>query len=193
MNSTRAVLLGICCLGSAAVAAAQNLPISFSLLPSTGTLYGNAGDTVGWGYSITNPDPNLTWMASDLNSGPIVDATSSVLFDFPIIGPGQTVTEAFDPVNFIGLFQLTWNMDAPLGALNQGLFIVSGDWYSGDPTVNGVFVATAANASASYSALLGSPAPEPAPAVSLALGLAILFFAARSVRMPPFVRRPGQK
>jgi hypothetical protein len=137
--------------------------IEFDLIPTDGTVQGTPGSTVGWGYSITNNDPSLTWVASDFSTGPIADATPSVLFDFPVVLPGQTVQEDFDPVNEIGLLQLIWDETAPEGTLIQGLFVLSGDWYTADPSFGGVFVETGVPVSVAYEASVADPvgAPEP--------------------------------
>ena len=66
---------------------------TFSLLPSNMQIAGDAGTTIGWGYSITN---NSTyWLL------PFTLATDSTFqhatvttnpFDYPALAPGTTVT-----------------------------------------------------------------------------------------------------
>jgi hypothetical protein len=165
-----------CCLLLLAFSLASGLAsgtsiIEFSLIPSYGIVQAPAGSTVGWGYSITNNDPLLTWVASDFSTSPIVDATPSTLFDFPIIGPGQTVQEAFDPINGIGLFQLNWDETAPAGTVNQGLFTVAGDWYTSDPTTGGSFVDSGDPVSAGYEAYVEDPVAVPEPNTGAAIVL----------------------
>jgi hypothetical protein len=44
------------------------------------------------------------------------------LFGFlpPGAGASVSVTEEFDPVNSIGLFELQWDLSAPIGTVNSG-------------------------------------------------------------------------
>ena len=71
------------------------------------------------------------------------NGTPTLLFDFPILAPGGTVTEAFDSVNSIGLFELQWDVSAPVGFVNIGNFTLSGEWWDGDPLNGGNFIAAA--------------------------------------------------
>jgi hypothetical protein len=43
----------------------------------------------------------------------------TLLFDFPDLGPGATVTEPFDPVNGIGIYELQWDPSAPVGFVTR--------------------------------------------------------------------------
>jgi hypothetical protein len=59
--------------------------------------------------------------------GFVLDGTPTLLFDFPVLGRGDAVTEAFDPVYSIGLFELLWDASAPVGFVNTGEFTLSGE------------------------------------------------------------------
>ena len=48
-------------------------------------------------------------MSTNLNSDSFSNGTPTLLFDFPILAPGGVVTQAFDSVNSVGLFQLQWD------------------------------------------------------------------------------------
>jgi hypothetical protein len=113
--------------------------ILFSVLPSDGNISGPAGSLVGWGYSLTNTDLSNWYMSTDLNADSFSNGTPTLLFDFPILAPGDTVTESFDSVNSIGLFELLWDSSAPDGFVNSGDFILSGQWWDGDPFGGGNF------------------------------------------------------
>lgn len=136
--------------------------VSFSLLPSDGNVSGPAGSVVGWGYSLTNESASDWFMATDLNADAFSNGIPTVLFDFPILAPGQTVTEAFNSINSIGLYELAWNVSAPAGYVNSGNFVLSGQWWNGDPLSSGNFIAAAPDISLSYSATVSvSSVPEP--------------------------------
>jgi len=138
--------------------------IVFALLPADGNVSGAPGSLVGWGYSLTNTDPSNWFMSTDLNSDSFSNGTPMLLFDFPILAPGDSVTEAFDPVNSIGLFELRWDPSVPAGFVNSGDFTLSGEWSDGDPLDGGNYIADAPDIALPYSAtvLRGGPSvPEP--------------------------------
>jgi hypothetical protein len=157
--------------------------ITFTTLPSDGNVSGPAGSLVGWGYSLTN-DSSADWfLATNLNSDSFSNGTPTLLFDFPEVAPGATVTEAFDAVNGIGLYELQWDPAAPTGFVNSGDFVLSGQWWDGDPFNGGNYIADATDTSLPYSAIVSasttSTVPEPSSfvllmaAVSLIIGFRI--------------------
>ena len=151
--------------------------VVFTLLPSDGKVFGEPGSLVGWGYSLTNTDLSDWFMSTDLNSDSFSNGTPTLLFDFPILAPGESVTEAFDPVNNIGLFELQWDSSAPAGFVNSGNFVLSGQWWDGDPLNGENFIADAVDTTAAYSATVNSPttsAPEPSSALLLGSGIGLV-------------------
>jgi hypothetical protein len=163
--------------------------ITFSLLPSDGNVSGPPGSLVGWGYSLKN-DSSADWFSStNLNSDSFSNGTPTLLFDFPNVGPGATVTEAFDPVSSIGLFELQWDPSAPVGFVNSGNFVLSGQWWDGDPLNGGNFIANATDTLSPYSATVtgSSSVPEPSSFLLLASGI-VAIIGWRSVRNRPLAR-----
>jgi hypothetical protein len=83
---------------------------------------------VGWGYSITNNSASNSLVLTGIDSDLFLAADGlpdASIFDFPVLAPLQTVTEQYDPISFIGLFQFTWNPGLPVGTTETGSFTVS--------------------------------------------------------------------
>jgi hypothetical protein len=86
----------------------------------------------------------------------------SSVFDFPDVPPGATAAISFDAIGETGLYELTWDTNAPEGFANFGIFTLSAEWWTGDPLNGGTFQATAPDAISSYSAVVSAVStPEP--------------------------------
>lgn len=157
-------------LWSASTASAA--PITFELLPASGAIEGEAGSTIGWGYTVSNGSEfwlELTGISAD----PFQYATpDSAPFDYAIIAPGETHTVAYNAATLEGLYQLTWDALAPIGFTNTGVFVVSAAYWDADPFQGGVGVANAPSLSAAYSASV-STVPEPGTLLLMGAGAGI--------------------
>ena len=165
-----AVLLLVCAVSPLAADS-----IVFITLPMNGNVTGIAGSTVGWGYSITNNSDTDWFVPTALNpDSSFSNGTPTLLFDFPDLAPDTTASETFDPVNGIGLYEFAWDASAPEGFINSGNFVLSGEWWDGDPLNGGNFIADAIDTSTAYSASVGSIAtgstPEPSSIVMMLAG-----------------------
>lgn len=147
---------------------------SFTLLPPDGAISGPPGSTIGWGYSITNPDPFDWLVLAGISADPFLHASpNSGVFDFPIVGPSTGASVAYLP-SVAGLYELTWDATAPVGFINSGTFVLTADWYDGDPFAGGTFLETGERR-ASYSATVAAAAvPEPSALLLLAVGMVAL-------------------
>ncbi len=155
---------------------------TFTTLPLDGVISGEAGSTIGWGYSISNLDETNWLVLSTLDSDVFAFGTPDAsVFDYPILAPGASVSAPYD--GLVGLYQMTWDVDAPVGFLNTGLFTVGADWYDGDPFGGGLFLDTAGQRSTPYvAAVTGLPTAVPEPSTFLLVASGIVAFFVRAPR-----------
>src|ERR1035438_405625 len=130
------VVLAILAMASQASAST----IDFILLPSDGAVSGPPGSIVGWGYSITNNTLTDWFRTTALNSDSFSNGTPILLFDFPSVAPGVAIPVPFDSGTGAGLYELIWDVGAPAGFVNSGNFVLSGEWWDGDPLNGGNFL-----------------------------------------------------
>ena len=157
-----------------AAGAARADTVTFTTVPNPGDVSGPAGSTVGWGYSITN---NSTTMYLDISG---IDSTlflatdgtpDASIFNFPNVGPGDTATQSYDPVDALGLFQFTWNSGVAAGTMETGTFTLYGALCpASDPIcVDDGTVPPGVIATADYTATVAGAAPLPEPCSILLL------------------------
>jgi len=149
--------------------------ISLTLIPAAGDVFGPAGSTIGWGYTITNDTSNwLVTMA--LSADVFQNGTPDTFFDFPVLAPGTSATVDF-AADVSGLYQLTWDDTAPTGFVNSGTFVLSSDYFDGDPSMGGKDIGLAPDLTAAYSATVS---PEPPVALLFSSGL-LLFWSVKKL------------
>jgi hypothetical protein len=147
----------------------------FSVLPAGGTFQGAPGSTVGWGYSIENESTSFWLVTTAMNSGLFQNGSPTLLFDFPAVAPGATVTVPFNELGATGLEELTWDTSAPAGFSNTGTFTLSAQWWDGDPLGIGSFRFAASDSAIPYTAtVVAAGVPEPATITPIALPLIAL-------------------
>jgi len=171
MKLKLSLLMGIALLGTPSYGA-----ILFGLVPSDGVVAGPPGSLVGWGYSLTNDSLTDWFLTVNLNADSFANGTPAVLFDFPVVGPGATIAVPFDPLAATGLYQLTWDAGAPDGFVNSGNFVLSGQWWDGDPFNGGSFLFDEPDINLPYSATVtgSSDIPEPSASLLVVVALAVL-------------------
>lgn len=144
---------------------------SFGLLPSSGSIAGLPGQTIGWGYALANQSTSQWLVTTGAAPGAFQNGTPNLVFDFPILAPSSSVTMPFNSAALTGLLALTWDATAPLGAVESGSFLLNAEWWNGNPLAGGRFAGLASPTSQSYSARVGAAVPEPATSVLIALPL----------------------
>lgn len=166
--------LGLVAAGCFASQLAVAVPVwSAATLPADGNISGQAGSTIGWGYQLDNHDTGLWLVLTGLSAGAFAHGVPSAVFDLPILAPGDQVSVAFDGSN--GLYGLTWDSDAAVGFVNAGEFLLTAQWYDGDPLAGGVLVESAEAIRLMYSAMVDArpdgEVAEPEALLLLAAGL----------------------
>jgi hypothetical protein len=142
---------------------------TFNLLPGDGRIAGAPGETIGWGYEIENESTTHWLIATGVAMSAFQFGTPNLIFDFPILAPGDTVTAPFDATALTGLAALTWDASAPAGAVESGSFVLSAEWWTGDPLAGGQLAFTATPLTQPYQATV-----VPEPGTGALLGLALL-------------------
>ncbi len=144
----------------------------FTLLPQNGAIQGVPGSTIGWGYTINNESTSLWLVTTDLSAGTFQHATPDLLFDFPDLAPGASVTVPYNPNKAAGLYGIVWDANTPMGFVNSGSFSINAEWWNGDPAAGGQFRFAAPDSAQPYAASVASVAtPEPGTLVLLSLPL----------------------
>src|SRR5579862_9497910 len=147
---------------------------TFTLIPATGSVSGPPGSTVGWGYQLDNMSASDWLVTSDLQAGTFLDGSPNALFDFPDLGPGNSVAVPFDPVTGSGLYELTWDGSAPIGFTNSGTFELDAQWWTGDPLTGGTFISDAPSIDVNYSAVVTAASSVPEPSSTILLLVIVL-------------------
>ena len=136
-------------------------PFTLQTVPLNGAISGGAGSTVGWGYLIANPSATDWLVLAGVSAGVFQHATpNAAVFDFPILAPMATIMAPY-VTGAAGLFELTWDVNAPVGFVNSGVFTVSAEWWSDDPFAGGQFLQLATDQFASYGATVTPAASVP--------------------------------
>jgi len=159
-------LVALCAILSMGNTSANASLWDFSTIPANGVVSGPPGSTVSWDYRISNNDP-INWLViSGLGVDPFEHGVPYDAFDYPVILPGSFLEGR--------LYEFTWNLTAPVGFTNSGLFTLSADFYDGDP-INGGLVSSG-NMSKPYTA---NAVPVPPSIFLMASGLVGIWYLRR--------------
>jgi hypothetical protein len=168
-----------------AVALCSAEPV-LSLVPGT-DISGAPGDTVGWGYSITN-DSATDWLQPEGLASVVLpgDLTPIQIFDYPEVGPGQTVTEPFSAATLTsncsqlpcGLLEVTIANGASPETVS-GTFDIAAEYYA--DAAETMDDGPAPDLTADYSLTVTgiTTTPEPGTLMLLFAGFSALLFRTR--------------
>ena len=132
----------------------------FAIEPAGGVIFGQAGQTIGWGYTLTNLSSTDWLVPINLDAGLFSHSTPELFFGFPVLAPLTQVHVPFDLFTAQGLFAITWDPGAPLNATEQGEFLLQAEWWSDDPFAGGAYLDSATPTAVAYEARIGAPVPE---------------------------------
>jgi len=178
---------GLIVLGLALCPAARADSWTISLLPGN-DVSSPAGSTIGWGFTVTNNSSEFLFL-DDISADIFTHATPNAgVFTFPEVDPNSSVTVDY-AAGVNGLYELTWDADAPTGFTNSGTFVVSAQWCDDN---TGTTCTDAPDVTAAYSATVAgaSTVPEPAAALLLTMGLGLLAPSMGRKRRPGPTRPP---
>ncbi len=164
--------------------------------PPGGAAVGTPGQTVGWGFAITNDtayyllfdnsyfcqagqDPLLTTCTQSLGTYQDYIANNGTE-----IAPGSPAVQTFDANAMTGFGAYTINPTASLGEMDSGNLIATYMEYEGDPYNGGTQVSgdIEISAAASVTVIGAATVPEPASWMMLAAGLAAVGATMRKVK-----------
>ena len=157
---------------------AQATP-NLTLIPSSGTVNGSAGTTVGWGFTVTNDDPsdwlvlNDSFFTPSNTLGTDSTYTDLIASQFVVVDPGSSSgAQPYNPSVPTGIGSLTLPSTAPEGQVAMGTIFLDYSVFSQDPNDPnfdpGSFIT-----SGTLDAAANVQVPEPASAMML-LGAAPL-------------------
>ncbi len=136
----RVILTIVIAVAFSAFAAADS--VTFILDPSSGSVSGNPGSVVGWGFAITNSTADwlvLTGSTFDPTAGSdpgVGDGTNYTDFlssQFYVVDPSSTLSAAFDPNSMSGVGEFDINPTAEPDTNAHGNIALTYDEYSQDP------------------------------------------------------------
>jgi hypothetical protein len=149
-----------------------------TLSPSSGTVSGLAGESTGWGFTIFNDEDYIEITSAQFCVEPVsfpvcLPSTLGTFTDFIsvnglIVGPGETVSEDFDPGLLTGVGMFDIDPSAAEDSIDLGQIVLTFNVYSlhpDDPDAELKFTDQVAAADAGV--MVGAPEPQ-----SLALVLA---------------------
>lgn len=153
-----------------------------TLNPVGGSISGAAGSTIGWGFTLSNPDNTYAVITSADFCGAVISSPCSTplgvfndfiaQYNFTVVGPGDSISDVFSAVNYTGIGSYTLNGDAAGTFLGQ--LVLTYDLYSDGPGDGLLTTDQRLTATASVSAGNSTAVPEPAPLSLLLPGLAVV-------------------
>lgn len=135
MKNTLCICFGMVALMTGSLQAAPVLVLN----PASGAVAGLPGSTVGWGFTLTNNDPNyLVVTQTSFTPAPLAafglyrDLLANRP-DFVVVGPGSpSVTEAFNQLAMTGIGAFDINPTAAFRSVN-GTIVLNYSLYSRSP------------------------------------------------------------
>ena len=157
--------------------------LTLSLNPSSGLVSGNAGQTVGWGFTLTNSGDVFAVVTSADFCGAVISSPCSTALgtftdfiaqsNFTAINAHGSVTAVFNPASHTGVGSYTINPGALSGSSFLGQVVVTYDTFSDASLSNQISSDIRLSAPASVSVTVATPEPMSVGLVPLGI-LALL-------------------
>jgi len=166
--------------------------VTLTLIPTSGIISGRPGQTVGWGFTLTNDTDYLLVTAADFCSdvncfnhppdGTFTDFIAQ--FNFIVVGPppeSSSVSQAFNTTAMTGVGSFTISPSASVGEMIAGLIVLTYDLYSVSPNASNfdpsVDTISTGNLISTDAQVKVSTVPEPGTLLLLLSGLGLLWLA----------------
>jgi hypothetical protein len=157
--------------------------ITFALDPVGGTVSGAPGETIGWGFTLTNSGPY--WLLVDESTfvPDTADYTDFISIPFMVIGPSpenDSWTESFDASAQTGAGSFSIDPAAVVGSEISGPILLTYDLYDVDPNspsfdpANDLVLPSGQQISADAEVDVVAPTSTPEPALGILAGLLCL-------------------
>ncbi len=172
------VVLGLSLIGLTASAD----PVSLSLTPSSGTVSGMPGDTVGWGYTIDNGTDDYLIVANSYfcepGQDPLFTTCTPALGTYndfiatngTLIAPDDMGNQSFDAGAGSGVGEYVIDPSATPGESDAGSIVVLYDLFDANFNQIGGTMELTADAEVD---VIGGTSPVPEPRLPILLGFAL--------------------
>ena len=168
-----------------AAAVTAQASVTFTLNPDSGIVAGDPGQTVGWGYTISNDSVYWLWINNsdfttnkDATWGTYTDSSYNHTPVAPADGATPTVlTVPYSFADNTGAGSFAISPSTPVGDFAVGQILFTYDLYSADPSGGGLTPATSDSYSAAAAIQSASAVPEPSTYALLCISLGVVGFA----------------
>lgn len=157
-----------------------------TLDPSSGSISGLPGDTVGWGFTLTSDDTEwisvvTTSLINESNPALGFYTDTAGLFGGPmnaVLAPGAAPwVMSFDALNQTGLGAYTIDPSAPIGAMDAGMIDLNYETFSADPNICSSCATGFGDLQVQVQVTAATP--EPANFVTFLFGIALVVLSRR--------------
>jgi hypothetical protein len=131
----RSVLILMAAAAFAVAARADDPSLTLTLSPTSGTVTGGPGSTVGFGFTLTDSGPYYVVLddSSFIGSPLYASYTDYIASQFYVAGPGSAVISPFDPSTLSGTGEFDLYSTDPLYSVFSGIINIQYDLFSENP------------------------------------------------------------
>jgi hypothetical protein len=171
--------------------------VTITTIPAGGAVTGSPGQTVGWGFTITNSTPYYLLFDASYFCEPGQDPASTtctqslgtyqdyIANNGTEIAPMSMLTESFNANTMTGFGAYNISPTALVGATDSGNLVATYMEYQGDPFNGGTQVSGDIELSAPASVTVVAATPEPPSGILITLGGLGALLCRTRFRRPP--------